>query len=806
MTLEVFNETNEEKKDAAWGDTVVTHLRQHMEPLVKSTDYWENMALMLGEQDMANVKALFKDPGSSGASFLAIAVMEKIRNVIISENENAGISINLKSIDPTATNKTQHDKELLANRKVIEVMLSQMQQSIGGPPFSLQNEKDGDGKSLFGGNVEMFDKMGLDDNSMEDLDYYFATYYRLRHEIAAEAPVNFFIKYNELAENIALYVNDILASKRLSAKVYVNEITGAIDYKYLCPASVNFVGGKRRDLNDAIAKNYEENISVGDFIKLVGADFDLKNDLEVLLQAANATNGTTYTGIIRNADTRVYAFETVDPNGAVGTNMHCGSYGTGNVCNYSSFLEMSVGVGYIEWKSINASTQKETQKNSIGNPSIFPAKADRNMTATSMYNLVTRYTETTFKSYYLILGAGTQRLYKYGKLAYQMIEGAEDEYSSFSIVTYREKGKPAVKVAEPFIIMIQKAWAKFEHLVAAAKPPGRAYNYDSLVKIAQNMVPELGEKQGIDMVMKMFFDGSNELYTAPTTEEGKITGGGNQSSFELPHGLSKTALDFKTIIDYAFSMINDQLGISNLRDGGQPDARDGYKLSMQALQYSHNATQYIRSMMMNFLDNIAKRTLSYTQDIIKFRSKNSIPYKFMLQGLGDQVVNDMSLLEVPLHRYGIFVEALNTKFEREEVKQMAGQALANKQIGYEQWLLISDIATPKKAVMILAYETKRKERIAAQQQQQQNQQAMEMQQQADAAKAQMQQAKTAGEIEVENVKGGYMVKVAEIYAHADLAKQSLKDSAKPGEIDSRKNAAIEESQAKANMAQQTAIA
>lgn len=805
MTLQDFNETDEAKKDATWAGNVVTHLRQYMEPLALEHEYWAGMDILLGNHSMEEVKRLFKDPTASGASFIPIAVMEKIRNVIVSENENAGININLKAVDPTAVNKSQHDRELLANRKVIEVMISAFQESIGGPPFSLKNEKDSDGKKLFGGNVDMFDKMGLDDSSMEDLDYFFATYYRLRHEIKAEEPVNFFVKYNELSESVALYVNDILASKRISIKVFVNEITGAIDYKYLCPASVRFLGGNRRDLNDASAKSYEENVSVAAFIKAVGDEFDMSSSWDKLLASASIAGGKTYSGIRRDENTRTYALGTCDPNGDQGNGMH---YGTmdGETVSYSEFLELSVGMGYIEWKSINGSTQKETQKNSIGNPSIFPARIDRTMTSSSMYKVVTRYTECTYKAYYLVLGPYIQKLYRFGKLSYQMIEGAEDEYSSFSIITYREKGKPAVKVAEPFIKMIQKAWSKFEHLVAAAKPPGRAYNYDSLVKIALSMYPEQGLSNSVETVLKTFYDSANELYLVPTTEDGRPIGGGNQSSYELPNGLSKSVLDFKAIVDYAFGMINDQLGISSLRDGGQSDPRDGFKLSMQALQYSHNATQYVRGMLMNMFNNIGKRTLSYTQDIIRFRSKNSVPYKFLLTALGDETMQDMDLLEdVPLHRYGIFVEALNTRYEREEVKNLTLQALQNKEISYEQVLLINDISSPKRASMILAYEKKRQERITAKKQQQADQQQMAIQQQNSAAQAQIQKDKIAGEIQIENIKGGYMVQVAQIQAGSKISQQTLKNDAKPGEIDSRKNASIEESQAKANMAAQAPL-
>lgn len=781
ITLKSYFENDPAKKDIVWAETIVSHLRIHMKPLVNAMRYSRNMEYLFGTYKMDEYKKMFKDPENAGVSWQGLALMEKMKNVLTAEAENSGINIHLKAIDPTAVNQRDRDKKLLAARKTIEGMMSYLRKSIGLPGFSLAAQKDKGGKSLFSGNVEGFDKMGLDASNEEDLNYYFANFYRLMHEIKAEEPINYYIKFNELTEQISFYLDDILAVKAIASKAYVNDISGSIDIKYLNPTSVRVIPNKRRDFKDAPGIMYEENVTVQDLIKMIGNEFNPSIDLEIILRASNFTNGTAYQAIN-------------DGEGYL-----VGNEFSSITCSYSEFLEFKVGMGYIEWKSNDATAYKITESNAHGNIGMYPRslnwEPEDNRFQKRTWNI-----ENTYKAYYISLGVTQQRLYKYGKLAYQVIEGAEDEYSSFSIMAFRERGKSAVEVAIPHIKIIEKAFKKREHLISMAKGDGRAYNYESLVRIAQHMFPKEEVRSGVNMVIKMFFDGVNEIWTIPLTSDEKPVGGGGTSSFEIRNGMSTAVPELQRVIIEEAMAMADKFGMGGPRDGSNPGERAGFKINNLVSQGSQNATQYIRSMMINMHNQQGKRILSFVQDIIAFKDKSSLPYKHMLHGLGDETMEDLeSLGNVALHRYGIFVESMNTQSEREEVKAMAQQALQNKDISYEQYLLICSIVNPHRAIQILAYEKKRTERV-------QRENAQAAQQAADASRErqyqhelELEKIKEAGEYEREKVRGEYYYLSHKQTADAMIQKEGMKNDQKTNDIQNKTIADTDKRIAEANV-------
>lgn len=765
INLLSFHEKDPNKKTKEWGSTIVSHLRMYMKPLVSPQRYHRNMRIILDDHDQTDLKKMFIDPENSGVTWSPTAIIEKVRNTLTAENENAGINVRLKAIDPTAANDRDRDRKLMANRKTIEGGLSSLATSIGMPPFSLANEKDEEGKPLFKGDVQSFDEMGLDDSNMEDLNYYFNYFHRLLYEIDGEQAMNFFIKENELVENIGLHINDIMAVKAIASRCYVNQVSGKIDSKYLCPANVFVAPNRRRDFKDAWAMMYEESVTVQEFIQMVGNEYNEETDLSLLLQAANTTNGTSYSTIFD------------------GERYYVGG-SKGEVCQYTDFLEFKVGLGYIEIKSNDAEAWKITKKNNHGNPMMYSTDLGRQTTSRSMYATETWYTENTYKCYFLRLSPTTQKLYKWGKLPYQMVEGAEDEYSSFSIVAYREKGLSIAEIAKVPISIVEKGIKKLEHTLAEAKLDGRSYEYNTLAKIAEKIWPDNNNvKWGIDQVISMFEVGKNELHLAPTTEEGDPVGGGGNPNFDILRTWYKSFSELRNTIDYGEQLFGRLIGFPDGRAGAAPEARDGYKLNMQALQASHNATQYIRTMLMSMYNNVGKRILSFIQDIIAFKNKSTLQYKYLERALGDNVMTNLERLnDVSFHRYGLFVEALSSDFERQQVMAITQQALAAKQIDYEQYLLVTSIRNPQKAIQVLAYEKKRKERVAQQQMAAEQQADERKQQMKDQHEYAMAELKANAELAGEKIRGQYYYLSSQNIANLGLQKEQLKLEGKADNI------------------------
>jgi hypothetical protein len=782
--------TDPAKKDKAWANTIITYLRQYMQYVVPLTQAEDGMKWLLGDYDMKFAQDMFLDPAKSGVRFIPMAVLEKIRNVLISEIEDNGIHIELNAIDPTANDQKKRDRELLANKKNIEALLSSLNASIGNPPYSLKNDKNEDGDKMFNGDVDSFDSMGLNSSSDEDLEYFFKAHYRLLVEILGEDAINYLMQFNEVHENLALWVDDVMSKKAIACRQYINQINGAPTAKYVAPETVQAIIGRRRDFKDSPAIGYTQVVTVQEFLQMVGDEFDYEKDLQDLWMATTFTNRQEYTGVYLNS-----AF-------------CCGTSGQ-NCCSFTDFMQFKVQIGYTEWKSNDTRTYVGTNKNKHGNPNIARRQSGYNKPQSNYgYKIINNIDEITYKSVYLVMSASSQKLYQFGKLAYQLrgdMGGMEDEYSNFSISVYKEIGKTVTELTKDYIIIIVKAFKKLENSINRAQPPGMLYNFESLVKIAKNFFPDKNRQTTVQDVINMFEQSANKIYTIPEIN-GQPVGGGTQVNIPIDNGLSKSVIEFKNTVDWAFQMIYDQLGISPLRQAYSPAPRDVAKLQEQALAYSDKATGYMPRMIMKMLNNVAKRMLCNIQDIIKFKDKNKIPYDFLKRALGDKTVIDLEMLDdIPIHRFGIMIHSFNSFADQEEMKAFLIQAYQNKEISPEQYLLIKGIKNPKRAAWVLAYEKRRNERKLVEQQQMQQQNAMQMQAQAQQAQAQTEQMKGQMTLQNTNMQGEWAYKVKQLEVQGEVQKQQMKQDAKPQEIEVKKNATIQQDQAKADLEAQAPL-
>ena len=745
---------------------VVRYLRMCMKPIVDKKTAAKNKSYLFGIQDMGDVKKMFKEWEKSGVNFLQCAVMEKYRNVLIADQEDTGISFRLRSTDALATNEQQMDLELLQNRGWIEPTMTGLNKMIGLPPFSMMDQKD-----MFSGNVDEFDKMGLNPQNNQDLNYFFAYHYRLLHEMVGEEPINYFIKYNELDEMVPAWYNDALAVKCCCGRAYVNEITGAIDYRYLAPENVTAIAGIRRDYKDASALGFEQTMSIGDMIKLIGNEFDFQRDVSLLLQAVNKVGGTNFTGLLD------------------GKNLYFGT-NSGSMMQCADFMLFNINVGYIEWKEINATTHNVWRSAKNGRLALRPVNYYE--AQNPKYARDCRYYETTYKAYYINTGLYEVPLFKYGPLSYQMISGAEDEYSNYSIFISQEYGKSAIDVAMPYIDPYEKAMKKLEYMIVRAKPPGRMWSYESMLTMAKGMFPGIPVEKAINNLMIRFNGMSDELYAIPTVN-GNPVGGGGAMNYDLPHGLSQSVMQFRDLAQWYDQQIMDKIGISPLRAVYQPGDKDGLGLQQQANSYSEKATAYLPRMVNRMVKNIAIRTLSYTQDIIQFGDKQTLAYKFLLQALGDNTMDELEHLQkVSFHRYNIFVEGMASMAEKREADMYAGQALQKGEISYEQWLLVKSCSSPRKAIMVLAYEKKRLDRVRQEEQASAQQAAAQLEQMRHSNK--MQEITLEGQLgnQRENTRGYWLAQSAQINGQMSIQKQSDKLSAEPQLLKQKEDAKINE--------------
>lgn len=750
---------NESERDIQWAGRLVTFFRQQWRPLVDPLTAGLNRSLVLSRNDLVSVgelEKMFKDPKKIGMTFLPIAIFERIRNILIGEAENAGIAVRIDAVDPTSDIQRKNDRKLLENRAEIESLMTFLQKSIGLPEYSMKNDRE----SGLNGSLDGFDEMGLDPTNNEDIGYYMKFWHKLLHEMDAQAMVDHVFAVNEVSQYIPEWINDLLSTKSVALQTYVDEMTGMQVIKRLSPELMLYIpGGRRKDGADDLCKGYEEKVSIGELLRRFGNDFDIEENITWLITAVNYSRGSAsaITGVYDGVADKVYG------TGAVNTE---------SVCVWQDFMLCTVTIGYIEWKVWDAAHYK-AGIDFHGNFRAYRKNSYYQPTEDTGYKAESRYHQVTYKSYYISLSQQTQTLFKFGKLYHQAIEGAEDEYSAYSIKTYVKEGPPAAEVAKPWITLAQETFLKFRWMVRKSKPKGRSYNYQSLVQLANKMIKEGDPATKVASVIKMFEEGINEIYMTPQLN-GERVGGGSNPNFDLPNGLDATAIYFKDIIDWAVVKIMEDMSINQVRTGYNPKANEGLGLQEQTTAASMNATAYLGRSIDWIIRGAAKHVLLTCQDVVRY--KDTLPFNYILRLFGEERIERLkSLDQVGLHRYDIMISSMGSYVNRQKVLQDTDFAFQNKLITYDVKLLIDNINDPNRAAYILAFEKKRADRIAREAAEAQQQH--ELQIATIAQQTQIGQVDTKGkwDVERENVRGKwlYETKKLELEAETNLKREVM---------------------------------
>jgi hypothetical protein len=307
----------------------------------------------------------------------------------------------------------------------------------------------------------------------------------------------------------------------------------------------------------------------------------------------------------------------------------------------------------------------------------------------------------------------------------------------------------------------------------------------------------------IQAVINLYEEGINEIFMPPKSPTGGTMGGGSNPNYEVPNGLDPTTITFKDIMAWAVQQILDTVGVDP-RSAFSPKQNEGYRIKEGAIEQSRNATEYINTMIDALTGNQAKYIQLVAQDIINFKS--SLPYKWLVNQIGNPPLNRLAMLKnVAIHRYGILINSYRTYMDREETRQNAQIAYQRGEIPFEVMMLINQIADPKKANYILAFEKKRTEQQKIKDEQQLS--AMRMQEDASKTKNQMQLEDKKGYwwVQRENARGywWWLTAQASDKSKAELKKMQL--DAKPDEIAIKASNKIREEAAKHSLQNQTPL-
>lgn len=800
----VYSEVDPEKKDAAWFSRVVEIHRMYWRPLVDANRAYHNRNLMLSLQEIETIKESFQDEDfKKHVRFLPLPIFENLINSIVEEITKNPPRTEVKATDPSAINMKKDDLLLLKRRSILEGDLSKYQQQVGLPEYKIPYDK-------FEGNIEEFDRMGLNERDPEDITFYSEHFQRLWYEIAGQSVLDNVMKTNRFdQETLRQLVQDVFALKTVSIQVYVDKITGEIKTKYIDPVKCRGVFGTTNDGKNDIARGWEDTITVMEWLQLVGGEFDWKRDWRQALHAINYSNyGLNYTGFLRGGVT--YCMLTNGEGDQLGFPIVKDHQP--NLLDWNSAFGYKVSVGYIECRTPEATgTFIRSSKDpdfSMAVPYSYQVNKKKEV---KEYFKEVYYQQQWYSSYFIATTKITQWVFGFQKVYYQQLEGANDEYSNGTLCYYQEKGKSAVEIGEVYVQPATFAFYRMLWLIYKAKPEEDQYLMEELIQLAKGFQREFPQQGGagakpasLDSILTQIIQMQRKSHIRIRTFP-QING---QTIGQLPPdvargtgGLDPIAISMQAVTQWAESQVAIKIGMNQMRFGGNPPSRESNDTEQQILASSYNTTGYMYRMLQFLKEHMATTMLNYAQDIIKF--KDSVPYKWLLNLIGNESFGGLAVLDkFVAHRMGIFVDDYNRNLDRNRVIQAADMSLAKGTITQDQWFIITQTADPKRANAILSRLLKEKEKRDRAFQQQM---AATQEQYAQAAfERQMQLLQVQGQIDMQKaqIPAQATVQAAQLNADSRVQTKMIQVENEPVKQDAKTQGQKDILVTKENLAQQ----
>lgn len=674
--VDIIKDVNPNNRGYDWYQKYITILRMNWVPLVNPQRCRHNKELILSMQDMKEIRESFKDKKfKESTKFIPLGIWNRMLNIIVEELTKLPPQVELKAEDSQAISDRKEDIILLQNKHVLENDLNSQAAKIGEAPEIVGADK-------FKGNIEEFQRLGLDPNDPEDIAFYEQSgFQRLKYEIGGQNLINVIMKLNRFDQDtIRKFVIDILSVLTICMQTYVDGITGEIKYRYVFPEEVFGIFGDSEDGHDDICHGYQRSSTIREWLGSVGNDFNWDRDWRQMLSAINYRNGYKFTGFIRNGYTYdCWGNETWQNQANIDS-----SYPQSSVIDWNQAYNYRVYTGFIEWPTVDA-TATYLAKNNSGE--LIPGQINYNTKLTEKetkeYFKESFYQEQFYQSYFLGTGFSTQWIYKYQKAYLQPLEGAYDEISKGTIMIYRNEGPSAAEISEPYISVCNLAFYRMKWLLSKVKPPDDEYVFDELIQMSKGFTKAFTQQSTgnnlsvnpqtiLEQVIQYQRENTVKLRFFP-----QVDGKTLPQIPNLPIKKSEEeflATQMQNTVLWCENQIAEKIGLNDIRLGQQENDRQGYKQGVMETQSSLNSTGYIYRMVQYLKTHIATITCNYAQDIIRFKA--SVPYKWLLKLLGEDDFENLKLLgNFAQHRYGILVQDYNAGMERNLLIQAAMKSL-----------------------------------------------------------------------------------------------------------------------------------
>lgn len=798
-SIYLIDEVDPAKKTYGWASNCITSIRINGTALKNALQARENRAIMYSMQPLLKVKDSFDDEDFKKAvDWLPVPVLEPILNSIVEDMVKRPPKAELRAEDPTAMNEKKEDIDLLTNRGILEKDRTELQQRAFGPDSQYKMPYD-----KFNGNVEQFDKMGLDENDPDDVNFYEINYQRLWYEIGGQSLINNVLKTNQFDKStLRRLVKDIFWAKAICVQVLVDQVTGAIKNRYIDPQTAYGIFGESNDGKDDVARYWQDSVSPLEFMQMVGNDFDFQRDWKQLLWAINWCNNQKFTGFIRGG----VSYDCCSDSAWM-DNMGCAGVQNQNFLNWTNAYKYKVFVGYVEWKTWEATSTKVINKNNPDYVEYVDYQYElKKKQAKEGYEKTSNLQQQWYCSYFLATSTITQYIYKFQKVYYQNISGANDEYSNGTLCYYQEEGKSAVEIAQVYLQLVNFCYYRMMWIIYKAKPDADEFIWEELTQLASTVKREFPQA-GTNAVAPKIETVINDLIKQMRQKHVRIrtyprVDGKPQPIQPIERqgtgGIDPIAIAMQGILTWAEQQIASKIGINLMRIGANPPSRESNDSENRTLEASYATTGYFYRMIQYLKEHIAITTLNYSTDILQY--KDSLPYKWIQQIMGNESFAALNALgKVSAHRFGIYIEDYNAEQDKQRLMQAADIALSQKTLTLTQWAIVCQSENPRLGFKILSYlELKAKKR-------ERNQALQDMQIQDQMAQKQhdrlMEQLTFEREtkVMVANIDANSFIASAQVNKESKINVQELKEAGAVPKEEAKTQGKIRHEQAKANI-------
>lgn len=708
-----------------WFNSSITLLRRDLRPIVDQ-NLMTSLRLMLdSKQGMRNIINSFDDVNFKRdvlANATPLGIMNVFINSLIEELKKSPPHAEVRANDPAALTAKKEDIDLLRYRKILERDRSALQNRVGMPGYKIPYEK-------FNGNVEEFDKLGLDDSDPDDVNFFDGSYHRLDFEIAAQSLVNAVMKLSKFdSTHIQKYVRDACAGNVVCGQTYVDRVTGQIRNEYIYPEDFYFIPSDTEDGHNDVAKAWLRSCTIAEFLGRVGNNFDWNKDWPYLIWAINYCNNTKYTGFIRSG----WMYDCIgDPDkmakGGISNDW------VSNCCDWSMAYRYKVWMGYTEWLCPEV-TGEYLKKRDEDDGERIPIPLDFKFKETKRgrkkksdegkleydeneYEKESWYQWQLYGSYYLATTSTSQYLFNYGKVYHTLLEGANDEYARYTLWSFRNQGKSMAEIAYPIVEAINFAWYRLMWILYKAKPEEEQFLINEVLEIAKGLQQQFNQS-GTNSVMPSIQSVLDQVIQYQRQKTIRIRAYPRIDGREIGQlpplknenrGIDPLSQFMQGFVIFGQQLIAQQIGWNPMRSGANPPARESFKTEQATLESSYTSTGYVGRMIQSIKNHMATVTMLYGQDVAKF--KDTVPYKWLVNQIGEDLTKSIGILDkIAAHRFAIFVDDINDVVDKNDIKQAATIALQEKQINFEQWFVVTQTKDPKRSAQLLSYLQRRAEK------------------------------------------------------------------------------------------------